>query len=200
MMTLVIGLTGSIATGKSTIAQMFKDMEIPVIDADQISKDVVEPGKPAYQDIVDVFGQDILQEDKSIDRKKLGKIIFSDETKRNQLNQIVHPRVREGMVQQRESYKSKHVPAVVLDIPLLFESSLTDYVEKTLVVFVDEQTQLERLMERDDSKREDAEERINAQIPIKEKAQMADAVINNNGTVEESKKQLRDILYRWGIV
>ncbi|MBN9655332.1 dephospho-CoA kinase [Halobacillus sp. GSS1] len=199
-MTVVIGLTGSIASGKSTIANMFSDMDIPVIDADQISRDVVEPGEPAYQEIVATFGEQVLAEGGDLDRKKLGKIIFADETKRKQLNGIVHPKVREEMIRRRELYKNQQYRAVVLDIPLLFESNLTDYVEKILVVYVDEETQLQRLMERDQSGREDAEERIHAQIPVKKKAEMADAVIDNTGTVEGSLQQLNDILHGWDIV
>ncbi|RDY71256.1 dephospho-CoA kinase [Halobacillus trueperi] len=199
-MTLVIGLTGSIASGKSTVAKMFKDMDIPVIDADQISRDVVQPGEPAYQEIVETFGEQVLEEGGDLDRKKLGKVVFADETKRKQLNGIVHPKVREEMIRRREQYKQQQYQAVVLDIPLLFESNLTDYVEKILVVYVDEKTQLERLMERDQSGREDAEERIRAQIPVKKKAEMADAVIDNTGTVEGSLQQLNDILHGWEIV
>ncbi|SFJ13340.1 dephospho-CoA kinase [Halobacillus dabanensis] len=199
-MTLVIGLTGSIASGKSTVAKMFREMEIPVIDADQISKDVVEPGQAAYEEIVHHFGETILQEDGRIDRKKLGQIIFADEEQRNQLNSIVHPRVRQEMINRREYYKQKQYAAVVLDIPLLYESNLTDYVEKTLVVYVDENTQLERLMERDQSGEEDAKDRIQSQMPLNKKAGLADAVINNNGSIEESYRQLKDILHDWNIV
>lgn len=199
-MTLVIGLTGSIASGKSTVSRMFDEWEIPVIDADQISRDVVRPGEPAYEDIVHVFGKDVLFEDGTLDRKKLGKVIFSSKERRKELNDIVHPRVREEMIRRRESYKEEDYKAVVLDIPLLYESGLTDYVERVLVVAVDEETQLQRLMERDGSSREDARERITSQIPVSRKAEMADAVIDNNGTEEESFRQLRDILHRWNLV
>jgi dephospho-CoA kinase len=199
-MTVVIGLTGSIASGKSTVANMFTKLHIPVIDADQISREVVEPGKPAYEKIVAAFGEGILQEDKTLDRKQLGKVVFSDETKRKQLNSIVHPQVRKEMLNKRDHYVSEHYPAVVLDIPLLFESELTHFVDQILVAYVSEETQLDRLMERDQSSREDAKQRIRAQIPVKKKAEMADAVIDNNGTVEESFHQLKDILHEWNIV
>ncbi|MGP4075734.1 dephospho-CoA kinase [Halobacillus sp. K22] len=199
-MTVVIGLTGSIASGKSTVSQMFSEFNIPVVDADQLSREVVEPGEPAYNKIVEAFGFQILQDDRTIDRKRLGKIIFSDEEKRQQLNSIVHPQVRQEMLERRDSYKENKYPAVVLDIPLLFESKLTSYVDQVVVVYVDEKTQLKRLMERDQSEREEAEERIQAQISIAEKAKMADAVIDNNGTVDESFQQLKDILHQWNIV
>ncbi|ELK47271.1 dephospho-CoA kinase [Halobacillus sp. ACCC02827] len=199
-MTVVIGLTGSIASGKSTISAMFKELGIPVVDADVISRKVVEPGEAAYTRIVEAFGSDILLEDRTIDRKKLGGVVFSNEEKRKELNGIVHPEVRKEMVRQRECYKEEGHRAVVLDIPLLFESKLTDYVEKTLVVYVEEETQLRRLMERDQSTSEDAEARIASQIPVKKKAALADAVIDNNGSVEQSFDQLKDILQRWNIV
>ncbi|SFG08650.1 dephospho-CoA kinase [Halobacillus alkaliphilus] len=199
-MTVVIGLTGSIASGKSTVSQMFSKFNIPVVDADQLSRKVVEPGEPAYNKIVEAFGFQILKEDRTIDRKRLGKIIFSDEEKRQQLNSIVHPQVRQEMLERRDAYKAEDYPAVVLDIPLLFESRLTSYVDRVMVVYVDEETQLNRLMERDQSEREEAEERIHAQLSIAEKAKMADAVIDNNGAVEESFQQLKDILHQWNIV
>ncbi|SDJ65351.1 dephospho-CoA kinase [Salimicrobium halophilum] len=198
-MTVVIGLTGSIATGKSTVSDMFREWEIPVIDADKLSREVVEPGEDAYNQIVDVFGSDVLLHTEEIDRKKLGKIIFSDEEKREQLNSIVHPQVRKRMIEKREAYREQGASAVVLDIPLLFESGLTGYVDKTMVVYVDESVQLQRLVERDESSEADALERIRSQIPISEKAKLADAVINNNGSIEETRKQLMEQLGEWGI-
>ncbi len=198
-MSIVIGLTGSIASGKSTISQMFGDFNIPVVDADLISREVVEPGQLAYQKIIEAFGQEVLQEDLTIDRKKLGQIVFAETDKRKQLNAIVHPEVRKEMIRKREQLK-KEYKAVVLDIPLLFESNLEDYADRTLVVFVDEKTQLNRLMERDESQLEEAEQRIASQIPVKKKAEMADAVIDNNGSVEESFKQLKAILKQWEII
>lgn len=199
-MTVVIGLTGSIATGKSTVSDMFREWEIPVIDADKLSREVVEPGEEAYNQIVEVFGSDVLLHTEEIDRKKLGKIIFSDERKREQLNSIVHPQVRKRMIEKREAYKEQGASAVVLDIPLLFESGLTGYVDKTMVVYVDESVQLQRLVDRDESSEEDALERIRSQLPISEKAERADAVINNNGSVEDTRKQLMEQLAEWGIV
>lgn len=199
-MTVVIGLTGSIATGKSTVSKMFSDLDIPVIDADQLSREVVEPGEPAYEQIVQTFGEGILHKDRTIDRKQLGKVIFSNKEKRQQLNDIVHPEVRREMIARREAYKKQETKAVVLDIPLLFESELTDYADRTLVVYVDEETQLERLLARDDSKVEEAKQRIASQIPISKKAGWADAVIDNSGSVEESFQQLKDILHRWQVV
>lgn len=199
-MTLVIGLTGSIGTGKSTVAKMFKQLGIPVIDADEIARLVVEPGKEAYEKIVETFGEDILQKDRTLDRKKLGAIVFNDEEKRKQLNGIVHPAIRKEMLRQRDKYLQQHVPCVVLDIPLLYESKLEHFVDKVIVVKTSPVVQLERILARDDLSKEEALKRINAQIDVAKKAEWADAVIDNDGTIEETERQLKDILTRWHIL
>ncbi|MYL34155.1 dephospho-CoA kinase [Pontibacillus yanchengensis] len=199
-MTVVIGLTGSIASGKSTVSLMFDEFNIPVVDADKLSRKVVEPGKKAYNDIVEEFGHDILRDDQTIDRKALGTIVFNDEEKRKKLNSFVHPAVREEMLQERDYYVAEGFKAVVLDIPLLFESDLAHFVDKVVVVYVDEETQLKRLMERDDSSREESLSRINSQMPVSEKANKADEVVDNSGSKYESYKQLEAILHRWEII
>lgn len=199
-MSLVIGLTGGIASGKSTISAMFTDMGITVIDADIEARLAVEPGEKAYNEIVSHFGKDILEEDRTINRPKLGEIIFNNEEKRMLLNSIVHPAVRERMAQKREKAEDADEKAVVLDIPLLFESKLTGLVEKIIVVYVDEQTQLGRLMKRNDYSEEEASSRIKSQMPLKDKVGLADAVIDNSGSIEESKQQLMNILSEWKVL
>ncbi|MCG3420142.1 dephospho-CoA kinase [Oceanobacillus jordanicus] len=196
-MTLKIGLTGSIASGKSTVSLMFHDLNVPVIDADKISREVVNPHEDAYIKIVDTFGNSILQEDKTIDRAKLGEIIFNDHVMREKLNNIVHPAVRERMLAKRDAYVKAGVPTVVLDIPLLFESNLTHLVDKTLVISVRESVQLTRLMTRNGYNEQEARQRIQSQIPITEKVKMADAVIDNNGTKQETYEQLEQLLQQW---
>lgn len=198
-MALIIGLTGSIGTGKSTIANKFRDLDIPVVDADLIAREVVEPGKDAYQDIVATFGKEILQNDKTLDRKALGNIVFNNEEKRKQLNAIIHPAIRKEMVRQRDEWVRNGKECVVLDIPLLYESGLTHFVDKVIVVYVDPEIQLQRIMDRDQSTEEEAKSRINSQIPVSEKAKKADAVIDNNRSKEESYRQLKAILEDWGI-
>lgn len=198
-MALIIGLTGSIGTGKSTIANKFHKLRIPVVDADLIAREVVEPGKAAYNEIVATFGERILKADQTLDRKALGNIVFTNEAKRKQLNEIIHPAIRTEMLRQREEYVEEGHECVVLDIPLLYESRLTHYVDKVIVVFVSPEVQLERIMKRDQSSEEEAKQRINSQIPVAEKAKKADAVIDNNGTPEASYKQLIEILHQWGI-
>lgn len=196
-MTLIIGLTGSIASGKSTVSLMFDDLNIPVIDADKISREVVYPGEKAYEKVVHAFGENILRDDKTLDREKLGSIIFADEEKRKQLNSIVHPAVREKMIEQRDAYVKAGETLVVLDIPLLFESKLTHFVDKIVVVYVDKEVQLHRLMKRNGYTEEEANQRINSQITVKEKAVKADAIINNNGTKYDSYQQLEQLVKEW---
>lgn len=198
-MSLVIGLTGGIASGKSTVSTMFKEMNIPVVDADVEARLAVMKGEVAYFQIIDTFGKDILLEDGEIDRQKLGLIIFHQEEKRKLLNEIVHPEVRKRMIGQVEKASQTGEEVIVLDIPLLFESKLTYMVEKTILVYVDYDTQLERLMKRNSLSIDDAKARIQSQMPLNEKMKLADAVINNNGSVEETKKQLINVLTQLGI-
>lgn len=198
-MTLIIGLTGSIGTGKSMIANKLRKMNIPVIDADIIAREVVEQGKPAYENIVTTFGKEVLHEDGTLNREKLGSIVFSNEKKRKQLNEIIHPEIRKEMEAQRQALIAKKERCIVLDIPLLFESNRSYELDKIIVVSTSPETQLKRVLERDQSTKEEALQRINSQIPVEEKERLADAVIDNNGTVEQSKEQLIDILKQWNV-
>ncbi|MFD2446300.1 dephospho-CoA kinase [Bacillus sp. CGMCC 1.16607] len=198
-MSLIIGLTGGIASGKSTVSQMLKEMQIPVIDADIEARNVVEKGQKAYDQIVNVFGREVLTESGDIDRAKLGSIVFSDKPKRMQLNSIVHPAVRERMNIEKEKAINDGNQVVVLDIPLLFESKLTHLVEKTILVYVDEEVQLQRLMSRNQLTEQEALARIHSQIPLKNKIELADEVINNNGSIENTHEQLVEILTKWNV-
>ncbi|WP_413308338.1 dephospho-CoA kinase [Bacillus sp. 1P10SD] len=198
-MSLVIGLTGGIASGKSTVSTMFKEMNIPVVDADVEARLAVKKGEAAYFQIIDTFGKDILLEDGEIDRQKLGSIIFHQEEKRRLLNEIVHPQVRKRMMGQVEAARQSGAEVIVLDIPLLFESKLTYMVEKTILVYVDYDIQLERLMKRNNLSADDAKARIQSQMPLNEKIKLADAVIDNNGSIEKTNKQLINVLTQFGI-
>lgn len=199
-MGLVVGLTGGIASGKSTISNMIKEKGFTVIDADVEARIAVEIGRPAYNKIVEYFGEEILQEDKTIDRGKLGAIVFNDKEKREKLNSFVHPEVRKQMLTKKEEALKNNEKLVVLDIPLLFESKLTYMVDKVLLVYVDEDTQLKRLMDRNGFTEEEAKARIRSQMPLREKLKMSDGVIDNNGTIEESRKQLDEILTKWNVL
>ncbi|KXZ13668.1 dephospho-CoA kinase [Bacillus nakamurai] len=196
-MSLVIGLTGGIASGKSTVARMLIDKGITVIDADIIAKQAVEKGMPAYRQIIEAFGKEILLENGELDRRKLGSIVFTNEQKRLMLNNIVHPAVRAEMMKQRDEAVSRHEPFVVLDIPLLYESELEYLVDKVIVVTVTKETQLKRLMERNSLTEEEALSRITSQMPLADKTKRADNVIDNSGSVEKTKQQLDDILKSW---
>jgi dephospho-CoA kinase len=198
-MSLVIGLTGGIASGKSTVSTMLKEMDITVVDADIEARLAVMKGEPAYFKIIEVFGREILLEDGEIDRQKLGSVIFHQAEKRQMLNEIVHPEVRKRMRDQTEKAKKNGEEVVVLDIPLLFESKLTYMVDKTLLVYVDAETQLQRLIARNKLSVEDAEARIRSQLPLADKIKLADAVIDNNGSITDTKKQLNEILVQFGI-
>ncbi len=198
-MSLIIGLTGGIASGKSTVSKMLVDLGIPVIDADIEARLAVEQGETAYNDIVRYFGQEILSPNGNINREKLGSIVFHDEEKRKALNSFVHPAVRARMLARVEDAKKTGEKAIVLDIPLLIEGNLQYMADKILLVYVNEETQLQRLMERNQFSEEEALARMNSQMPIDEKIKHADKIIDNNGTIAETKQQLMQILAEWGI-
>ncbi|MGI1832878.1 MULTISPECIES: dephospho-CoA kinase [Bacillus] len=196
-MTLVIGLTGGIASGKSTVSQMIKEKGIRVVDADIIAKEAVSKGSPALHQIVQTFGEEVLLPNGELNRQQLGAIIFSDEEKRKQLNAIVHPEVRKEMLEQRDEGVSNNETFVVLDIPLLFESKLEGLVDRIIVVYTTPELQLSRLMNRNDLSEEEALNRIHSQQPLEEKCQKADRVIENTKDLAFMRKQLENILNEW---
>jgi len=199
-MAKIIGLTGGIASGKSTVSNMLKAKGFTIVDADIAARKVVEPGEPAYEQIIEAFGEGILLQDLTLDRKKLGALIFADEALRMKLNSIVHPAVRAWMTREKDRAIENGKKTVFLDIPLLFESRLTYMVERTILVYVDEETQLKRLMARNGLSEKEAQMRIRAQMPLSEKKALADAVLDNNGSPEETKQQLEKIVSDWQLV
>jgi dephospho-CoA kinase len=182
----VIGLTGGIASGKSTVARMLVEKGAAVIDADVVARQIVEPGEDAYRDIVAAWGPVVVLPDGTLDRARLGAIVFNDEEARLKLNGFTHLRVRQRMLDQvaELSRFDNPPPAAVLDIPLLFENGLESVVEETWLVFLDPTHQLDRLMRRNGFTREEAEQRIAAQLPLSEKAKRATRIIDNNGDLE----------------
>ena len=198
-MPLIIGLTGGIASGKSTVANMLRGKSIPIVDADVVAREVVEIGTDTYKKLVSEFGQEILNSDKTLNRPKLGSIIFQDQEKREKLNSIMHPSIRTSMKEKTQKYIEDGHDVVVMDIPLLFESKLTHLVDKTLLVFVTEKTQLKRLMERNDLTEKEATDRIQSQMPLSEKVKLSHAVIDNNGSLTKTEQQLNEILDEWEV-
>ncbi|EGL82126.1 Dephospho-CoA kinase [Caldalkalibacillus thermarum TA2.A1] len=196
---MVIGLTGGIASGKSTVSRMLDDLGAVIIDADKIAREVVEPGQAAWQKIKETFGEDVLQPDGRLDRAKLAEIIFRDQEQRRKLNSIVHPEIRKQMLKRKEEALQQGEELIVLDIPLLFESKLEHMVDKILVVYVPEEVQIRRLMERDKIDRKYAIQKIESQMPLETKKEMGHAYIDNSGTREETRRQLLHILKEWGI-
>ncbi|KKB43317.1 dephospho-CoA kinase [Bacillus thermotolerans] len=196
-MAVIIGLTGSIASGKSTVSRLLQELGYTIVDADVAARKVVEPGQPALQQIAEAFGEGILLPDGSLDRAKLGERIFNNEEERKKLNSIIHPAVRQFMKDEKEAAIEAGKQTIIMDIPLLYESKLTWMVGKVIVVYVDKDTQLQRLMARNQLDEDAAKARIASQLPLAEKAAQADAVIDNNGTIEETKEQLLRILRDW---
>lgn len=195
----VIGLTGGIASGKSTVSRYLAKLGAIILDADQIAREIVAPGKPALQEIVKEFGEDVLLPDGSLDRARLGKLVFADKAKRDRLNQITHPKIfaeiRERIARLRESYDCLH-RVVVIDAPLLIEAGFVPLVESVWLVAVDEETQIKRLMERDGYSREEAEARLKSQMPLEQKLAYADQIIQNTGTLEETIARINELWNR----
>ncbi|MGE8034767.1 dephospho-CoA kinase [Lysinibacillus sp. NPDC093692] len=197
---MIIGLTGSIASGKSTVVKMMTALGLPIVDADIVARDVVEPGTETLKLIVENFGQDILLEDGSLNRAKLGDIIFHEPVKRKMLNDMMHPAIRKEMLRQRDAYIDAGEKHVVMDIPLLFENKLQHFVERIIVVSVSEEVQLRRLMERNNLSKEDALARMHSQLPMSVKEKGAHAVIYNNENLEQTEHQLKKILTSWDVL
>jgi len=196
---IIAGVTGTIGTGKSTVARMFAEMGAFVIDHDRISREVVEPGKPAWQAIVDVFGNAVLNNDRSINRQALADIVFNDSARLQKLNSIVHPAVL-GEDQRRVEQRKRIDPdgLIIKDVPLLLEAGPEIahlLVEKIIVVFASPDVQLKRLIVRGVPE-EDARNRIKTQLPVSDKTKYADFVVNNDGTLDETMQQVKDIYSR----
>jgi dephospho-CoA kinase len=196
----IIGLTGGIASGKSTVSKLLIEKGFSVVDADAAARKAVEPGEPALEKIVEVFGQVIQNPDGTLNRAALGDIIFNDEERRKELNSIVHPAVRAQMLAEKDQAFEQGKKTVIMDIPLLYESNLTWMVDKTVVVYVDRETQLTRLMNRNGLTEEEATARIDSQMSLDKKKELAQAVLDNRGTIEETLEQLDELIVRWDLM
>ncbi len=193
---ILVGLTGGVATGKSTVANMFKQCGAAVIDADELARNIVKPDKPAWQEIVKLFGKEILDPDRTIDRHTLGAIIFRHTAKRRALERIIHPRVaQEQMRLTRQAARNNPNAVVIYDVPLLFEAGIDKRVDQTIVVTADRETQIARLKKRNGLTHADALRRIKSQMPLAEKRRRAHFVIDGTSPPASLKKQVRK-LYR----
>ncbi|CDS05117.1 hypothetical protein LRAMOSA07646 [Lichtheimia ramosa] len=192
----LIGLTGGIASGKSTVSRLLQEHDIPVIDADKIARQVVEPGRRANKLIRKHFGDDVFLPDGNIDRPKLGQVIFGDPAKRKVLNQCTHPAVRQEMLKQAFLYWIKGADVVVLDVPLLFESGMDKLVGTTVVVYCSEVLQLQRLMKRDQMGEDAAVQRIRSQMSLNDKVSKADVVIDNSSDLSQLQVQVKNLIQR----
>jgi dephospho-CoA kinase len=185
-------LTGGIASGKSLVSAYLRELGAQIIDADEIARRVVQPGGPVLREIVAEFGDAVLNADGTLNRKELGRIVFSDPAKLDRLNRIIHPQIlAEIKMLLNKHRKSGSERIAVLDAPLLYEVGGEGLVDEVWVVDVDYPTQLKRLMRRDNLSEEDARRRIAAQIPLEEKVRRADRVIDNRSTPEDTRRQVR---------
>lgn len=191
-----LGLTGGIATGKTTISNYLKTKGIPVLDADEYARKVVEPGMPGLTDIMNTFGKHVLQSDGSLNRKLLGQIIFNDMTARQKLNDITHPRIQQMMTDELQKLAKDKTPLVILDVPLLLENHNIAGADAIMVVTVPESIQLNRLMQRNNLTQEEAQRRINAQMPLSEKEKLADFIVDNSGTIANTLTQVDKVIQK----
>ncbi len=191
---LIIGITGGIASGKSTLAKFFREKGYPVLDADLLAHEVYRKGSPGYKDIVAAFGSVVLNHEEEIDRKILGSIVFSDASKRETLNSLVWPRLTTMMRQRIDELRQNH-RIIFIEVALLIEASLTALVDRVWVVYADREVAVARLLSRNNLSREDAEKRIDAQTSNEKRLQFADIKIANNGSSTEFHQQL-EVLYK----
>lgn len=190
---IIVGLTGGVGTGKSTVARLFRELGAYVIDWDELAREVVRPHSKAWTEIVDCFGQDILDSDSTINRRRLAEIVFSDPEKLGRLNSIVHPEVFKEDQRITAEIRSLDSDAVVIkDIPLLHEAASHMGFDKVIVVCASLGTRLQRLEERGMSP-DDARRRIKSQLPLEEKARSADFVIDNDGLLDDTRRQVEAI-------
>ena len=192
-MALIVGLTGGIVGGKSTVASMFRDLEAKIIDADILGHSVILPYKPAWKKIVKLFGEDILRKDLTINREKLGKIVFADQALLKKLNEITHPEIiklikKEINLARDRTHNQEKI--LIIDAALIYEAKIDRLMDKIIVVYIDEDEQTKRLIKRNNLSKDEASQRVKSQIPMKEKIKMADYVIDNNNSLDKTKKQV----------
>lgn len=189
-----IGLTGGIATGKSTVTKILLQNKIPVIDADQISHQLTEVGQSGYQQIISHFGETILDANRKIDRAKLGQIIFNDSEKKMLLESLLHPLIQQQVIQQRQKLKEQGRKISFYDVPLLFEKRMQNNFDRTVLVWCDFKTQISRLMSRNNLSHQQAMSRIQSQLPLNEKLPLANFCLDNSTTQSSLEIQIKHLL------
>jgi dephospho-CoA kinase len=195
-MSLIVGLTGGIVSGKSTVAKMFKDLDAKIIDADKLGHSVILPHKTAWRKIVKLFGENILKEKLEIDRRKLGQLVFNNQKLLKKLNEITHPEISKiikSNIQKFINNPNQSKKILIIEAALIYEAKIDGLMDRIILVYIDEEEQIKRLMKRDGFSREDALKRIKSQMPIKEKIKKANYVINNNDTLDKTKEQVKII-------
>ena len=191
---LIVGLTGGVASGKSTVSRILREEGAYLIDADQIARELVQPQTPAWRALIDAFGEEVLEKDGSIHRKKLAALVFSHPEKRERLNQLLHPRIKEETERRIKEIGQRDPEAiVVIDAALLVETGAYREMDWLIVVFSTEAQQIERLEKRNGMRPEEARQIISAQMPLEEKLKLADGIIRNEGSIEETKRKAKEV-------
>ncbi|MBU0534389.1 MAG: dephospho-CoA kinase [Candidatus Omnitrophica bacterium] len=192
----IIAITGGVATGKTTVAKILSSLlKAKIIDADEIVHELLVPGEKIWKEVVRCFGEDILRKDLYINKKILGQCIFGDISQRKKLEQIVHPAVKKNIKEKLKQLRKDHHEWVIVDIPLLFEAKMQKIADKVIVVVRKRKFQLETLRKIKKLSAKEAENRINSQLPLSEKVKLADFVVDNNGEIQETEKQVRETLF-----
>ncbi|HTN71664.1 MAG TPA: dephospho-CoA kinase [Methylomirabilota bacterium] len=190
----LVGLTGGIASGKSTVAAILKRLGAAIINADDLSREVVQPGQDAWKEIVENFGAAILQDDKTLDRRKLRKMVFDNPEARKKLEAIIHPKVRALAEERIRELAAAGNAVIVYEVPLLFEGQLHHWLRPVILVACDTAMQKKRLQDRDHLTTTEAQQHIAAQMSLEEKRKLADYIIENNGSMEDLEQQVKSIL------
>ncbi len=190
----LVGLTGGIASGKSTVAKILEGLGAAIVNADVLSREVVEPGQAAWNDIIAAFGRDVLRPDQTLDRQKLRTLIFNNPAARKQLEAIIHPRVRALAEQRIREHTAAGFAVIVYEVPLLFEGNIHEWLRPVILVACHVDVQRRRLEQRDRLDPAAAQKHIDAQMSLEEKRRLADYVIENNGTLDDLERQVREVL------
>ena len=190
----MFGLTGGIGSGKSTVAAIWRNLGLPVVDADVLAREVVAPGSPGLALLQSTFGPSVVAADGSLDRAAMGRMAFSEPAAREKLEAVLNPLIGKAAQSQFTGLRAAGHPLIAYDVPLLFETGQVELYRPVVVVFTDEPTRRRRIVARDNTSEDEARRRISAQAPLEEKAALADYVIDNSGSIEQTERQARNVL------